>query len=211
MSELKAVPKPKQVRFSQVVAKCGKPESYTLWMPPAKDKTFQVAIKGHRIMTVYRSNVGTKKDYATAGYDKEKEGIFLLFPKSLKSFEGKVVVGIKYDLLDPGPLRPRAQQEPKKKAAPKTSSTSAHFLALMSKEKKKITPPAPPPPAKSPAKPAVRKQPREEESKENKQSEPPTIESLTAHIKRALRYLGSGKQVMAYDVLKKALAANPSS
>lgn len=41
----------KTVRFSQVVKQCGEPEDYLILMDPAKDRTFQAAVKTQRVMT----------------------------------------------------------------------------------------------------------------------------------------------------------------
>jgi hypothetical protein len=89
----------KTARFASVVAQSGAPESYQLWMAPAKDKAFQSALKDHRVLTVHQENVGTKKDYGTVGYQEEPHAQYLLFPKSLRHFVARRIVGIDYRLL----------------------------------------------------------------------------------------------------------------
>ena len=89
----------KTTRFADVVEKAGKPTPYALWQPPAKDPVFQKALKAHRVMTVHHETVGQAKDYATVGYTKDKQALLFLFPKSMKRFEGRRIVGIKYELV----------------------------------------------------------------------------------------------------------------
>ena len=66
-----------------------------------------------RIMTVKQENVGTKKDFGVAGFYREPNAAYLIFPKSLQAYEGKRVVGIKYDLLAKSkPKGPMAKVRP---------------------------------------------------------------------------------------------------
>ena len=89
----------KTARFAKVVEKAGKPTAYSLWQSSTKDANFQKALKAHRIMTVHHETVGTTKDYGTVGYTKDKQALLFLFPKSVKRFEGKRIIGIKYELV----------------------------------------------------------------------------------------------------------------
>ena len=90
----------KTTRFSDVVDKAGAPIAYTLWKLPSKDRKFQAALNQARVMTIHQANVGTRKDYGTVGYKKEPASMLLIFPKSLKRFEGKRIVGIRYEKLE---------------------------------------------------------------------------------------------------------------
>jgi hypothetical protein len=90
--------KVKTVRFADVVAKAGKPEPYTLWQKPSQDRPLQSAIKNHRLITVQQSETGT--EFGVTGFKEIKGASYLLFPKSLKRFENKRIVGIKWDLVD---------------------------------------------------------------------------------------------------------------
>ena len=47
------------VRFSKVLEACGKPDIHLLLIDPAKDKTLQAAIKSDRVMTLYQQAGGT--------------------------------------------------------------------------------------------------------------------------------------------------------
>jgi len=89
--------KVKMVRFAEVVEKAGKPEPYTLWQKPATDRHFQSALKNHRIMTIQQSDSGT--EFGLVGFKQSKTASYLIFPKSLKRFENKRVVGIKWDFV----------------------------------------------------------------------------------------------------------------
>ena|ERR1700730_14729179 len=89
--------KTKTVRFAEVVQKAGKPEVYTLWMKPAQDRHLQSLIKNNRVMTVQKSESGT--DFGFAGFKERKGASYLVFPKSLKRFENKRIVGINWDLV----------------------------------------------------------------------------------------------------------------
>ena len=89
----------KTARFAELVKKAGAPDSYLLWVPSKADKVFQRAVKEHRILTIHQENVGTKKDYGVVGFHEEPNAQYLVFPKSLKTFVDRRIVGINYDLL----------------------------------------------------------------------------------------------------------------
>lgn len=102
------------VRFSKVVERSGTPEIFLLLS--ARDRRFQKALKARRIMTLRRPG-GAKPGHGQVGYDPEWRGQILLFPKSLKAFEGARIVGIHYDLVAGEEHRlPRARKSPPKKA-----------------------------------------------------------------------------------------------
>ena len=89
--------KVKTARFAQVVEKAGKPEVYTLWQKPAQDRHLQSAIKNNRVLTIQRSDTGS--EFGIVGFKEQKGGAsYLVFPKSLKRFENKRIVGINWDL-----------------------------------------------------------------------------------------------------------------
>jgi hypothetical protein len=84
--------KTKTIRFLQIVEECGQPHVYTLWEKPAADRRFQAQLKNNRVMTVQKSESGT--DFGIIGFKKRKGARYLVFPKSLKRFEDKRVIGI---------------------------------------------------------------------------------------------------------------------
>ena len=87
----------KTVRFSAVVEMIGAPEVYTLWQKPAADRRFQSLLKNHRIMTIQPSGAGT--DFGVVEFCERRGARYLAFPKSLKRFEGKRIVGIDWELV----------------------------------------------------------------------------------------------------------------
>jgi hypothetical protein len=89
--------KVKTARFSQVVEQSGEPEVYTLWQKPAADRHLQSHIKNNRVMTIQKSENGT--DFGIAGFKERKGATYLLFPKSLKRFGDKRIVGIDWALV----------------------------------------------------------------------------------------------------------------
>jgi hypothetical protein len=110
------------VRFSKIVETVGKPSVHVLWIDPAKDTILQKAIKANRVMTIHQPPAGTKTDYGTIGFEKNVSGQVLIFPKSLRSFADKRVIGVKYDLLEWASV-PKSQQAPKAQLAkPATKS-----------------------------------------------------------------------------------------
>jgi hypothetical protein len=117
------------VRFSKIVETVGKPSVHVLWIDPAKDTILQKAIKANRVMTIHQPPAGTKTDYGTIGFEKNVSGQVLIFPKSLKSFADKRVIGVKYDLLEWASV-PKSQQAPKAQPAkPATKSKPKKFPA----------------------------------------------------------------------------------
>ena len=84
-------------RFSQVIANCGKPQVYTLWQKPSADRHLQTEVKKSHVMTILKSESGT--DFGIVGFKENKEARYLIFPKSLKRFEEKRIIGIDWTLV----------------------------------------------------------------------------------------------------------------
>jgi len=89
--------KVKTARFAQVVEKCGKPQVYTLWQKPSADRHLQSQIKNNRVVTIMRSESGT--DFGIVGFKEGRGVAYLVFPKSLKSFADKRIIGIDWSLV----------------------------------------------------------------------------------------------------------------
>jgi hypothetical protein len=89
--------KVKTARFAQVLEKCGQPQVYTPWQKPAQDRHLQSQIKNNRVMTIQRSDGGT--EFGIVGFKERKGARYLVFPKSLKRFENKRIIGIKWELV----------------------------------------------------------------------------------------------------------------
>ena len=80
--------------------KCGEPETYLLLMDPAKDRT--VSSGGEGAAGDDRFSGSSRQQEQTAGKSVSSlaaVGNSFVFPKSLRAFAGRTVVGIKYDLL----------------------------------------------------------------------------------------------------------------
>ena len=167
--------------------KCGEPETYLLLMDPAKDRTFQAAVKAKRVMTVFQQAVGTKTDRGEIGFEAGRNRQFLVFPKSLRAFAGRSVVGIKYDLLNspevPKNRRAKAPQPPKK---PKRKPA-----AKPPREK------AEPPPKHNVV--AFQRPPE----KQDEDEEDDEIADLKKQVRRAMAVLEEGKAVAAFNLLKR--------
>jgi hypothetical protein len=89
--------KVKRARFSQVVEKSGKPQVYTLWQKPSADRHLQAQVKNNRVMTVQNTESGT--DFGVVGFKERKGARYLLFPKSLKRFADKRIIGIDWAVV----------------------------------------------------------------------------------------------------------------
>ena len=87
----------KTARFSRVLERCGKPQVYTLWQKPYADRHFDAQNKKNRVMTILRSESGT--DFGIVGFKQSREARYLIFPKSLKHFVDKRIVGIDWALV----------------------------------------------------------------------------------------------------------------
>jgi hypothetical protein len=89
--------KTKTTRFSQVIKECGKPQVYTLWQKPSADRHLQAQIKKTRVMTILKSESGT--DFGIVGFKETREARYLIFPKSLKRFVERRIIGIDWGLV----------------------------------------------------------------------------------------------------------------
>jgi hypothetical protein len=89
--------KVKTARFSRVVEKCDKPQVCTLWQKPAADRHLQAQITKNRVMTILKSESGT--DFGIVGFKQRKGATYLVFPKLLKRFADKRIIGIDWTLI----------------------------------------------------------------------------------------------------------------
>jgi hypothetical protein len=178
----------KTVRFANVVERSGAPETYLVLLDPAKDRALQSAVKAQRVMTVFQESVGTRADYGEVGFNPGPGRQFLVFPKSLKPFVGREVIGIKYDLISspevPKSERARAPRPPKKpkpKSAPKYRQEN---------------------PKPEPRHNVVAfKQP----SETDEEGEDEEIADLKKQMRRAMTLLEDGKAVAAFNLLKRTV------
>jgi len=103
----------KTIRFQALVDRSGRPDVYTPWSDPLKDRAFQKARKENRVLTIHQNPHGAK-DYGEVGFEQGHGSTFLIFPKSLRSAENKRVVGIHYDEIAAAKF-PTTPAKPKKK------------------------------------------------------------------------------------------------
>jgi hypothetical protein len=200
------------VRFSKIVEAAGKPDIHVLWIDPSKDSVLQKAIKANRVMTIHQQATGAKTDYGTVGFEKNVSGQVLIFPKSLRSFENKRVVGVKYELLEAAsaPTPVPEYQESTKVQPPKPVEKSKPKKSKPKESKPKEVPEPVVEPAV--AEPAVVEEivpetarvvefPTPKVEDENKPNE--EVEEIKNQIREAMKILEEGKQVAAYNLLKR--------
>ena len=196
----------KTARFADVVARAGTPEPYTAWSDPRKDTALQRAVKAGRVLTVHQDNVGARKDYGTVGFHADGTALFLIFPKSLREFSERRIVGVNYDAV---PAPPRGKVSAK---------TSAVFSTESKKPKARRGKPDAGSSQKNPSRggadrekaevlaftdptgAALSAPPDEEES-----PTPTTRDELMREIKAAMKDIKAGKVVAAYERLARSV------
>jgi hypothetical protein len=116
---------PKQIRFSELVKKCGKPETVTLWTKPENNPPFIKAVRQNRVLTLVLKPHGNHPDFGEISFHQKPNALYLVFPRSLPKSVGARVIGIKYDLIEERAsvsatktARLANQVKPVKKAAP---------------------------------------------------------------------------------------------
>jgi hypothetical protein len=174
----------KTARFTDVVAAAGRPQVHSLWMAPDKDPELRRAVRDCRVMTLHQQLRGTKKDYGTVGLHLDGATQVLVFPKSLRRFGERHIVGVDYKLV--------IQPEPKDPAPPEAFRPA--------KKAKTATKPARP---VAHAKRAIEPTPPARVEREH----PPkpkqlTRDALIAEVRRAVKELKAGKAVAAYERLR---------
>jgi hypothetical protein len=90
--------KTKTKRFADVIQAAGKPEVYTLWQKPKQDRHLQSEIKNNHVMTILKTDSAT--EFGMVGFKEQKGASYLVFPKGLKRFEDRRIVGINWDLVN---------------------------------------------------------------------------------------------------------------
>jgi hypothetical protein len=178
------------VRFSKVLEDCGKPDIHLLLIDPAKDKTLQAAIKSDRVMTLYQSG-GT--DHGIVGFEQGRSRQFLVFPKPLKSFLGQRIVGIKYELLEDSPA---GKKETVKKELAKPEETAPAEEEKVDQESRSTV-----------SEDKVIKFQRAEPDK-SPVAEADEIKKIKHQVREAMGALEQGKQVVAFNLLKRILDAD---
>ena len=181
------------VRFSKVVETVGKPSVHLLWMEPARDRVLQKAMNANRVMRVHQALADTKTDFGVVGFQKGISGQILIFPRSLKRFAGKRVVGVKYDLLE-WPAVPRKQQAMAIGLAKRSAKQEWQGAKIASTTGKG-------PAAEERATARVIKFPTPEADRQDEAN--PDVVEIKNQVRHALRVLTEGKQVSAVNLLKR--------
>jgi hypothetical protein len=216
------------VRFSKVLEACGKPDIHLLLIDPAKDKTLQAAIKSDRVMTLYQQSGGT--DHGVVGFEQGRSRQFLVFPKPLKPFLGQRIVGIKYELLEDAPA---PKKEPAKKETIKQTDEQPSQPAPTTKDQR----PPKRAERQAPVVVSKTNTPEREETAEGREddvdrksgkpasedkvvkfrtpepekpapTESEEIKEIKNRVREAMDALEQGKQVMAFNLLKRILDAD---
>jgi hypothetical protein len=225
----------KTIRFTQVVRRAGEPQVHTLWLPPDQDPELRRAQKAHRVMTILPGSTGGKADVGIVGFQENagQHPQFLIFPKSLKPFDGARVVGIKFDLVaqpklasvdavksaggtkrvrgprgkpEPAsPLSPRAKaQQP---VPPKADVASARETNLVRFEPPQAEverePAAPTSSSRQPGRASTR-------SETDAPARPRPESELIRAIRAAMKDLQRGKSVAAYQRLERVVSRTTS-
>ena len=133
-------------------------------------------------MTITQPSVGSRTDRGEIGFDAGPNRQFLIFPKSLRAFSGKTVVGIKYDLLDSPPV-PKSQRvsvsRPSRRAKPKPIARIRRQKPELIDERRIV----------------AFKLAREEEDE--------GYTEIKRQVRRAMAALEEGKAVAAFNLLKR--------
>lgn len=187
----------KTVRFSALVNSAGRPDIHLLFVKPEEDRTLQKAVRAKRVVTLFQTMVGSKTDHGEVGFRPGSSRQYVIFPKSVGAFEGRKVVGVKYELLESAPI-PKAKQAPKpdpprKARAPKAKRPMREPEPVHREEKKK----EPSPDDK------VVKFPEPAHSDPGDDEESEAIEDLKSQVRRAMVELEKGRQVAAFNLLKR--------
>ena len=194
-------------RFAKVVAEAGKPVQHLRLVPLPKDTVLQKAERANRVLTIHQQTVGTKTDYGTVGLADDTSAQVLIFPHSLRSFEGKRIIGIDYSLFSEAPAlappKPK-EQTPRHKAAKPAKRQSAAKPAKAEKPEpvakgRAVTTAKPKAVAKPPPSNVVDFHSR---SAKNANHEPPDLpDAVRDQIRKAMAELEQGKHVAAYRLL----------
>jgi hypothetical protein len=117
------------IRFRDLVQTAGTPEPKSLWTEPENDRDFMRAVKQKRVLTVVQAS--RRKDFGELGFHQHPGALYFIFPKPLPAEKGRVI-GIKYDLAEPG--------EPADVVSPAALKRVAKKKAAKSFEPKKAEP-----------------------------------------------------------------------
>ena len=171
-------------------------------------------------MTLHQELRGAKKDFGVVGFHEEDNAQYLLFPKSLKRFDDRRVIGINYDLLaKTAPAQSNKVSAPERKHPPaklkkdgavaakdiKGSENVVEFSPVPERTEKKTKE------SPAPSKKAVTVPPRPEKAEESKapreavepkKNADPLPAPIVRELEKVLKELRAGKSVVAYERLE---------
>jgi hypothetical protein len=203
---------------------------------PAKDKTLQAAIKSDRVMTLYQQSGGT--DHGVVGFEQGRSRQFLVFPKPLKPFLGQRIVGIKYELLEdtPAPKKETVKKEATQPTEPAPTlperASPAKTKGAASESAKHADRQTPTVVSKAGAAKSEETAPAEQDKQDHEgrktvgedkvikfqtaepdkspAAESDKIKKLKHQVREAMDALEQGKQIVAFNLLKRILDADKS-
>jgi hypothetical protein len=111
---------PKTIRFTNLVAKSGKPQTAALWTKPNDNPIFLKAVRENRVLTVIQKPTGTQKDFGIMRFVQEQFALYLVFPKPLPKATEARVIGINYELIaEAAPNQSKERTAKKETATPR--------------------------------------------------------------------------------------------
>lgn len=187
----------KTARFANIVKICGNPSPYLAFADPNKDPVFQKAVKTNRVMTVFQEATGHKTDHGEIGFLAGRSRQFLVFPRSLRAFAGRTIIGIKYELWNTPEKEGVASPASQSKEVKKRPEGELPSTRVSKKRRRPVSPKGKEAP--SPAK-IIPFQPKESEPDEDEE-----VAHLKSEIKRAMALLEAGKAVAAFNLLNRVV------
>ena len=153
MAKVEAFPL-KTARFTEIVEQCGKPSAHFALLDPAKDRPLQNLLRQNRVMSIYHGHRGEGADYGMVGLIESTGSQLLVFPKSIKRYAGRRIVGINYDLLEDSALvtksaQPSAATRRQRKSTEEKPADASRGKRTPESAPTKSAPPLPAPPTMS--------------------------------------------------------------
>lgn len=84
----KSAPVAKQIRFSELVKQCGRPETVTLWTKPEDNPPFMKAVRENRVVTLLLKRHGNHPDFGEIAFHQRPNALYLVFANSLPEESG---------------------------------------------------------------------------------------------------------------------------
>jgi hypothetical protein len=229
------------VRFSKVLEACGKPDIHLLLIDPAKDKTLQAAINSDRVMTLYQQSGGTDHGVVGFEQGRSRQFLVFPKPLKPFEGQRIVGIKYELLEDAPAPKKETAKKEaaePEEQSGEPAPTLMERALSAMIKEvgsasaKQADHRPATVVSKAGSTKPKktapIREEKPDQESREtvsvdkvikfqkaepdkSRAAEADEIKKLKKQVREAMDALEQGKQVVAFNLLKRILDADKSS